>query len=68
MLDHQVHQAHQEPLATLKQVNLVPQVAQENQVPLAHLVIRVQLEQLELWVPEAPLVHLEPPDLPDLLL
>ncbi|KAG7244190.1 hypothetical protein INR49_004263, partial [Caranx melampygus] len=66
--DHQDHQDLPDLLATLKQVNLVPQVALENQVPLASLVREVDLVHLDQWVPGVHLVHLEYLDLQDSLL
>lgn len=68
ILDNKAHQDLPDPLATLAQVNLVPQVALENQVPLVSQVREGQLAQLEQWVPEVHLVHLEHMDLLDFLL
>jgi len=68
ILDHKAQPDLLDPLATLKQVNLVSQVALANQVALACLVTEAHLVQLEQWVPEVHLVHLELPDLLDFLL
>lgn len=68
MLEHLAHQDQPDPLATLKQVNLVLQVPLENQAPLVSQVREVQLVQLDQWVPEVHLVHMEHLDLLDFLL
>lgn len=67
-LDHKANQDLPDLLATLKQVNLVPQVALENQVPLVFQVREGHLAHLDKWVPEVHLVHLEHLDLLDFLL
>lgn len=57
--DHKVKQDLLDPKVTLNQVNLVPQGALENQVPMAFPVIKVNLAKLDQWVPEVHLVHME---------
>lgn len=67
-MDHKAHQDLLDPPASRTQVNLVRQVPLESQELLAFLVREVQLAPLDTWVPEVPLVHLEPLDLLGFLL